>query len=98
LVNALRDLVREVVREELARERLDRRGDEFLTVRKAAEFAQVSPPTIRRWIKKGWLASHRKGKRLLRVTRSDVKRVLRREHRLPVETSSAEQLADALYG
>jgi excisionase family DNA binding protein len=73
-LDALRELVRQIVREELAR-RPTSDAPELLTIPEAAEHARVIPGTIRRWIRAGRLASTGEGK-LLRVRRVDLDAVL----------------------
>lgn len=45
---------------------------EFLPLADAADYAQVSVRTIRRWIAIGSLTAHRVGPRLLRIERADL--------------------------
>lgn len=81
----LRELVRDVVREELrialaeARPRqaanVNTPADSYLSVAKAAKVADLAPNTIRTWIRDGQLAGHRAG-RVLRVKRSDLESFL----------------------
>jgi excisionase family DNA binding protein len=69
---ALRELVREVVREELAAEREAKtNGAELLTTTEASVIAKVRPATIREWIAGGVLPARRLG-RSLRVSRADL--------------------------
>ncbi len=73
----LRALIAEVVREEIARALAERdRPDDYLSPRAAGALADVSPATVRRWIREGRIAGHRAGSRL-RVRRSDLERLLR---------------------
>jgi len=50
-------------------------GDQYLSVQKAAEFAEVHPDTIRAWVKEGRISGARAG-RELRVLRSALRRFL----------------------
>ena len=74
----LRELVRAVVREELAREREAAKPAEYLATARAAEMADVAEGTIRRWIREGRLAGYRAG-RVVRVKRSDLEALLGRD-------------------
>jgi excisionase family DNA binding protein len=49
-----------------------RRPTRLTSVAKAAEFADVSPRTIRRWISLGRLPGYRVGPRLLKVSLDDI--------------------------
>lgn len=72
LDSALRGLVREVVREVLAEERIAQaEGLELLTTAEASMIAKVKPATLRTWIKIGQLKAHHAG-RGLRISRSDL--------------------------
>lgn len=70
----LRNLVRDVVREEIAAASRAPQS-EYLTTRAAAELARVTTGTIQRWVSDGKLAEHRAG-RVLRVLRSDLESFL----------------------
>lgn len=71
-LGALRAMIVDVVREELARVATP---DEYFTVGEAAEVAKVTTKTIRRWIAEG-MPAHRAG-RHLRVTRVDLEARMR---------------------
>lgn len=72
LERGLRDLIADLVREEVRRALAEvAQPDEFLTTAHAAEVAKVAQGTIRRWIRAGRLTSQRAG-RELRVLRSDL--------------------------
>lgn len=70
-LDALREMIREVVRDELAKLQRPETGASRLTVAEAAELARVTPGCVRRWIRSGRLASTGAGK-LLRVQRVDI--------------------------
>lgn len=99
MVDALRVLVRAVVREELAKggSRIDHE-DSFLTVRDCSALARVQPRTIREWIKEGRLPASRVG-RQLRVRRSDLLVFLgeprRRRDRVQTESPETRARRDA---
>lgn len=73
----LEDIVRSIVREELAR-RDTEPTSAFLSVAEAAAFARVSPGTVRRWIKANELTRHSAGTRVL-VDRAELEAFLRCE-------------------
>jgi excisionase family DNA binding protein len=76
LLAMLKDLVREVVREELARERASaEHGRELLTTKEASAVAKVSADTIRAWAKTGRLKVQRVG-RQMRINRADLDHAL----------------------
>jgi excisionase family DNA binding protein len=83
LEHALRDIVRDVVREELRAvlgERDARGGGGekgYLSIARAAEFADVAPGTLRRWIRTGRLPVRRAG-RVYRVARTELEAFLER--------------------
>jgi excisionase family DNA binding protein len=70
--------------------------DGYLSVQKAADFADVHPDTIRAWIKTDRLRGYRAG-RELRILRSELRRFLAAdalsEHRETVEEEAAEIMA-----
>lgn len=85
------DVVREVIREELAvRPALE----EYLSPARAAEVAEVTAGTIRAWVAEGRLGRYHAG-RELRVKRADLERLLRGE--APGTKRSPEDLADAYF-
>lgn len=71
-VEALRALIRDAVREALSS---SPRADGYESVTEAAKRADVSPGTIRAWIKAGKLARYGAG-RCLRVKRSELDTLL----------------------
>lgn len=76
LETGLRELIAELVRDEVRRAlAAAMRPEEYLTTARAAQVAQVTPGTIRRWIRQGRLSAHRAG-RSCRVTRADLDRLL----------------------
>ena len=85
---ALRAIVREAVREEvravLAEQDarnvrpLGAEGQGYLSIARAAAFADVAPGTLRRWIRSGRLPVRRAG-RVYRVGRADLEDFLARE-------------------
>lgn len=86
----LRDILREVVREEFAPivERLNRieaqgaqtppAAEEYITAAEAAKVASVRADTVREWVRRGDLPAHRAG-RLLRVRRDELEAYLARQ-------------------
>lgn len=67
-VDNLRDLVRQIVREERA---ADEKRQEYMTTDQAAAFACVSVPSIRRWILQGKLVRYGAG-REVRISRAEL--------------------------
>lgn len=95
--NQLREMIREVVREELARIRDEHdRGAEFLSTATAANLADVTSHTVRRWIREGKLDAYGTGSRL-RVRRGDLERLVG-GHRREGESLTPEQLALRKFG
>ena len=83
--------VRRVVREELAR----RPGaDEYLSIARAAQVADVAPATVRDWIAQGKLRRYQAG-RELRVRRAELDQFMA-EH-TDGRAPSPEQEADRLF-
>lgn len=100
LENALRELIRGVVREEVQRVIAEvRNGAELLTMAGAAEVASVSPATVRRWIRDGRLPAAGAG-RLTRVRRGDLEKMLGEPRwRDPRDRElTPEELADRDFG
>lgn len=96
LVDTLRSMVREIVREELASEKpkaSDPTG--HLSTRAAAQHAGVAMGTIRRWIRDGKLRELRAG-RHLRVRRCDIDALLHGER--DYTNISPEELARQAFG
>lgn len=92
----LRAIVRDIVREELARAKPGHPDvNAHLSTRAAAKHAGVAMGTIRRWIRDGKLRELRAG-RHLRVRRVDVDALLAGERDGP--DASPEELARQAYG
>lgn len=93
----LRAIVRDIVREELARARPAATSDPtaHLSTRAAAQHAGVAIGTIRRWIRDGKLRELRAG-RHLRVRRADLDVLLAGERNGP--EVSPEELARQAFG
>lgn len=97
----LRDIVREVVRSEIraalmeqhARSNLRQRStsDGYFSIAKAAEFADVAPGTLRRWIRSGRLPTLRAG-RVYRIARGELVDFLAREGRSADVVSKARAI------
>lgn len=90
----LEDMIRAIVREELARVRPDiEPDDDLLSTAQAAAFAKVHEKTIRRWVADGRLQAQHAG-RLLRFRRADLEAALAgNDNKL-----TPEQLAARKYG
>lgn len=52
-----------------------RRIPEAVSVRMAADILGVHMSTIRRWIRRGWMKGYRVGPYLVRIPRSEIKRM-----------------------
>jgi excisionase family DNA binding protein len=76
LSEALRPLIAELVREEVARLLGDSQRSEYLTSAAAAELAQVTQATIRRWVREGRLTACGAGKDL-RIVRAELEKLMR---------------------
>lgn len=97
LEHALRALVVEVVREELAKVSPPA-PDGYLTVREAGVVAGVVPSTVRKWLAAGRLPRYSAGADP-RVKRSDLERLLRTPHRKRVDDElSPEEMALRDFG
>lgn len=95
LESGLREMVRELLREELGKAvaTVTPRTDEYLSTHSAASMAGVTDGTIRRWVREGRLQRHGKPPRILRVLRSDVETLLRTGGHRPANDSTPEELA-----
>jgi len=105
LDDTIRAIVREVVRDEIRaafheRSSVEARrnagqdaGAGYLSIARAAAFADVAPGTLRRWIRLGRLPARRAG-RVYRVARADLERLL--AHLAPNEV--AERAERLLHG
>lgn len=82
--DALRDAIREIVREELAQFKTP----SLMTTAEAATFARLTPETLREWIATGRLAAVRAG-RSYRIQRTDLEAALTAPRRLSVVPESA---------
>lgn len=96
------DLIRTVVRDELKpirddlrrlAEDRDKRRSEYLTVRNAAELANVHPSTIREWIKSGRL---RAGDKPIRIRPDDLDAAMTSATRSSAVSSPDEQAISIL--
>lgn len=94
----LEELIREIVRDELRKHapRPREARDEFLSTAEAARVAEVSPHTIRRWVKAAKLSRAAAG-RELRISRAELEAFLRHGARED-EDVSPEQLAARAFG
>lgn len=93
-LDALRAVIAQVVRDELAKSDA-KPPDEYMSTTAAAQLADVAVVTIRRWVKIGKLPEHRAG-RLVRVRRADLERLLREPY--ANDSLTPEQLARRKYG
>lgn len=82
--DAIRDAIREIVREELAK----LQAPSLMTTAEAATFARITPETLREWIATGRLPAVRAG-RSYRIQRSDLETALAQPRRLSVVPESA---------
>jgi excisionase family DNA binding protein len=92
-LDALRELIRDVVREELTALGASHSG--YLSVTDAAALASVTPDTVRSWIAAGRLRRYSAG-RCLRVLRSELETYLARPagSDRDLDDLSPEELAD----
>lgn len=65
----------------MTRRNRGRRIPEAVSIQFTAELLDVSAITVRRWIKRGYILAYRIGPQIIRIPRSEIKRM--REHRLP---------------
>lgn len=81
--SAFADLLRSIVRDEIRNALADARAeprnasgaDTYLSISKAARFADVAPGTVRTWIRRGRLPAKRAG-RVLRISRGELETFL----------------------
>jgi len=64
-VTSLEQIIREIVRDEIAAARPANDDSDYLSIREAAAFARVSTGTVRRWVRTGELTRHEAGSRVL---------------------------------
>jgi excisionase family DNA binding protein len=98
-VTSLDELVRRLVREEVARQLAEHRAASvptWLTVAEAATLARVAAGSVRRWIREGRLPATGSG-RLLRIQVADLDRLLASGRRRD-PGSSAEDRAERDFG
>jgi len=62
---SIEELIRSIVRDELAKTKPANDTTDYLSVAEAAALARVSPGTIRRWVRHGELTRHEAGSRVL---------------------------------
>lgn len=103
LEQSLRALVAQEVRAEVRRAVAEAlRPDEFLSPATAAKLAEVTPETIRRWVKAGKLTRYgvkgaKKRTRVLRVSRLELERLLRADG-AQNDQRTPEELAELRFG
>ena len=98
LLDGLRDLVRAVAREEVARALAEvTNPSEYLTTAEAATHARVEQGTIRRWIRAGRLTGHRSGRKLV-VRRADLERLMRGDEAGELSDDQIDAMARRLAG
>lgn len=97
----LRGLVRDIVRDELARAKSAIAGEEYLSPEHAARVADVAPATIRRWVREGKLSRHAAGAHV-RVVRSELEQLLatpvRQRDTKPASTSITDIVRRRIAG
>lgn len=87
LLALIRGMVRAEVDAALAKAQPEPEAADYLTTRKAAEYAKVAPGTLRRWIREGRIAASHAG-RYHRVKRADLDRLL---HDGPVDDDASPE-------
>ena len=95
---SLDEQIRKLVADEVARQLGARpAANDYLSVAEAAAHARVSPGTIRRWVRRGELARHEAGSRVL-VKRDELERLLACEV-VPIDANlSPEERARRRFG
>lgn len=86
----LRDVVREVVRDEMQPSAPRVADAEFLSYKQAAELVGVSTKTIKTWVYSGRLTSYGDTPRIKRVKSEDVRACMLRVRRRAPDTESVE--------
>jgi excisionase family DNA binding protein len=95
----LRALVLELVRVEVKEQvRAALRPDEFLSPKHAAQIADVTPQTIRRWVEKKKLKRYGDGPRIVRVSRLELEAHMAKRDVANSEQLSPEELAEKMFG
>lgn len=90
VVGVIREEVRRAVAEATA-------ADEYMSPEHAAKLADVTPGTIRRWVRDGKLTRYGEGRRVLRVSREELEKRLKSGGARNDEMSP-EQLAEKRFG
>ena len=94
----LEELVRKIVRDELAKAKpANDAPSVYLSIAEAATHARVTPGTVRRWVRHGELTRHEAGARVL-VRRDELERLLACEV-VPIDKNlSPEERAKRRFG
>lgn len=93
----LEQIIRSIVRDELAKAKPANDATEYLSVAEAAQLARVSSGTVRRWVRTGELTRHEAGARVL-VRRDELERFLACEV-VPIDVKlSPEERARRRFG
>lgn len=96
-MSGIEEMVRAIVRDELAKSRPANDATDYLSTSEAAAFARVSPGTIRRWVRTGELTRHEAGTRVL-VRRDELEKFLACEV-TPIDVNlSPEERARRRFG
>lgn len=93
--DALRQLIAQIVRDELAKQGKPAANDEYLTPKEAAEIAKVIPSTIRRWVAQGRLTRCQAGGDL-RVRRAELERMMTSPSPRPAANENRRLTPEAL--
>ena len=61
----------------------------YWSIKEVAEYLEVSPRTVQRWVAKGQLPAVKIGRRLVRIPRQAVRAFIARQTRLTLQESTA---------
>lgn len=93
----IEQMIRAIVREELAAYTSPEQRPDYLSVAEAAAHARVTPGTIRRWVRAGELTRHEAGSRV-RVRRDELEQLLTSDV-VPIDKNlSPEERARRRFG
>lgn len=97
MADVLKELIRQIVREEIAAARLPGNHAGYMSVADAARHAQVDPRTIRRWMDEGRLTRYEAG-RERRVSLDELEKLMRPGGKARSKELTPEEMAERDFG